>query len=64
MAISLIVLTEHGAMIMPRVGNEPEAIGAPTSAGRCATAALAETADRSSAVSPAMVSAAAREITR
>ena len=30
-AISLIVRTEQGAMIIPRVGNEPEATGAPTS---------------------------------
>src|SRR6185437_7060914 len=64
LAISLIVRTEQGAMIMPRVGNEPEAIGAPTSAGRWLAAALADTAARSSAVSAAMVSAAARETTR
>ena len=30
-AISLIVLIEQGATIMPRVRNEPEAIVAPTS---------------------------------
>ena len=64
MAISLMVRTEQGATIMPRVGNEPEAIAAPTSPTRWTTSALAVTAARSSAVSSARVRAAARETTR
>jgi len=42
-AISLMVLIEHGATTMPMVWNEPDEIDAPMSAAGCTTEASALT---------------------
>src|SRR6266702_3906458 len=63
-AISDIVLTEHGAMIMPCVRNDPDEMGAATSSNLYQRSARLRTSDTFTGPSCAMAISAARETTR